>query len=1002
MDGHIPWLMDRLQVLFRDDSSSEDWQSSFEQCDPRSTFTTDLCDACYRGVTALRISGENVSVVSKEMVDVGKLMMFLHDRECFCQENSKTRFDFRLLDVIAASGSMTALRQCILFFQQHLPSIPPTAPTSTMNRDFKATSNVNQCRGLKSETKPAHLPAHLECNEGDNLGKKTVVSTQDLEPNNSIIPEFSVTRNRVLLSPNCGGGYGEREQFHNDHGVVFESGNLRLEHNRASLKNSSKFAGGYSSTQALKKSDYGSSCKLNSKEEYRSLSQKRQDGNESCCSAVDERTINIPSDRTSPICFRNLKPDPKALEAPTVDNASAHRESHRCQAPTYGDKECPLACCFPRSEVDCLRYHIDQTTLLSMSVQALYYNKENMMVCARALSASTMSELVRISGSLPVTGAFLYLYFLSLQDSECFSEVALDELFSLHQRTLPLEVSQLCQLAWTDHYLEDLFYRSRHTSFHIALCHRCELVQFPDRGLYGKTARVKFRRGYHDNAPLFKCIENGGCPCTDSMYKQTQLVMPETAAAASGNLSMVRALTKSWISAQAPANDKQQHFKKGEQYPRKSCRKSPKAVRRSGVNVYFSSQVEHYGESNVGFLLCHSLYGGSDDIVYYILENMGCWSLSGEEIMACLRMCLLMGRDDLFFLLSPRARDEIRLSRTSESGSPLMMAASSGRYLLVNLLLANGADPSLENYEGLTAIDLALGSAYTETHSDSEMIALRMLSVISDSTRHKSHIKSALRSRKLCVARYLMNQGVHTAYDDTNLRHRFWERHTYVAPEVPLIQWWLCDHIIGRCDDVLEFLLGQGLDVNTQDSSTEATPLHFAIQRIKNPDIVEMLLAYGAKTNTQDKHGLSPLFYTVEMNQMVNFGNLIKGGATVYNKDSLFRSALKHRQFQIILFLLHAGYFPTPANLEQLTQLGPRVPEPLQVLISSVRSQPPSLPVLCALSLREALGDGLNPYLDSACCPGVVKRFVHMEHLVERFFDVTNWNKMLSWDILMI
>ncbi|GFS19406.1 ankyrin [Elysia marginata] len=367
----------------------------------------------------------------------------------------------------------------------------------------------------------------------------------------------------------------------------------------------------------------------------------------------------------------------------------------------------------------------------------------------------------------------------------------------------------------------------------------------------------------------------------------------------------------------------------------------------------------------------------------HLLPFQSCWSLSAEETTACLRMCMLMGRDDLFFRLSLKA---------CQADTPLMVAASFGRYLLVNLLLARGADPFLENGDGLTAIETALASDY----KDSEMTALRMLTAITNPTCYKSLIAVALIDRKFYVAKYLIDRGVRTTYGHKH--ERLWVRHSEMKQEIPLIQWWLNSFALGFYMEVLEFLLAQGLDVNVRDPSTGNTPLHLAVRRIMEPGIVELLIAHGARVNATDNNGLSPLYYTVQRNQLTNFGNLIKGGASILDSNSLFNSALVNRLFQVVLFLLHAGYPPSPANLEQLKQLGPRVPDPVQVLISSVRSEPPSLPALCAISLREALGDRLNPYLESTGCPTVVKRFIHLEHLIEMFLDQDRWGKILLWN----
>ena len=55
-----------------------------------------------------------------------------------------------------------------------------------------------------------------------------------------------------------------------------------------------------------------------------------------------------------------------------------------------------------------------------------------------------------------------------------------------------------------------------------------------------------------------------------------------------------------------------------------SCQlfQSPGSARRSGISVDFLHEVEHLGITKIGALLRHSLYGGYDDIVDYILSKM--------------------------------------------------------------------------------------------------------------------------------------------------------------------------------------------------------------------------------------------------------------------------------------------------------------------------------------------------------------------------------------------
>jgi len=75
-------------------------------------------------------------------------------------------------------------------------------------------------------------------------------------------------------------------------------------------------------------------------------------------------------------------------------------------------------------------------------------------------------------------------------------------------------------------------------------------------------------------------------------------------------------------------------------------------------------------------------------------------------------------------------------------------------------------------------------------------------------------------------------------------------------------------------DDVLDFCIKNGMDVNETHRPSGITPLLLA-SCFNNTDIVEKLLKYGADINTKDKHGMSAKDYAKKLGQkkMVTFLN---------------------------------------------------------------------------------------------------------------------------------
>ncbi|RUS73807.1 hypothetical protein EGW08_018424, partial [Elysia chlorotica] len=264
---------------------------------------------------------------------------------------------------------------------------------------------------------------------------------------------------RLLLSPNCGGGYGERKQFLNDgaSGLADDSSNPQ--------PNCEGFKGVCDSHFLDARVPTDTSCMCEHLDQNEFSGTLAYPGDKAPLNSIQDSCHSIPqpsssySIRSKPkLSYLQVSRENTCICA-CVDNVQstcgAQIEKLPCQAPTENDERCPLSCCFPMADIDCLRENIDQACLMSMLIHALHYNQGSMMVCARALNAPSISRLVRMSGSLLVSEALLYLYFISLEEKDLFTEVAVEDLFLLHERTLRVEVSRLCQMAWTDAPISD-------------------------------------------------------------------------------------------------------------------------------------------------------------------------------------------------------------------------------------------------------------------------------------------------------------------------------------------------------------------------------------------------------------------------------------------------------------------------------------------------------------------------------------------------------------------
>ncbi len=109
----------------------------------------------------------------------------------------------------------------------------------------------------------------------------------------------------------------------------------------------------------------------------------------------------------------------------------------------------------------------------------------------------------------------------------------------------------------------------------------------------------------------------------------------------------------------------------------------------------------------------------------------------------------------------------------------------------------------------------------------------------------------------------------------------------------------------------IQQLIHKGYDVNAEDQRG-ITPLLYSI-KIQNPNIVNLLIQNGANVNTKAKNWEAPLFYAVVMGKpdITIIQLLVKSGANVDAKTAdgntpLFY-AIKIKNFDIIEFLVQQG-----------------------------------------------------------------------------------------------
>ena len=127
---------------------------------------------------------------------------------------------------------------------------------------------------------------------------------------------------------------------------------------------------------------------------------------------------------------------------------------------------------------------------------------------------------------------------------------------------------------------------------------------------------------------------------------------------------------------------------------------------------------------------------------------------------------------------------------------------------------------------------------------------------------------------------FIENEGnVNSKYDDKSLLH------------------FAIDNCENNYAEVIEFLINNGADVNSNQSYMKETPLHRICARVKPKiDIAEILLDKGTNVNAENISGKTPVFhcnfsYSVELLNL-----LVKYGADVKHTDK-YNNTLLHDDY---------------------------------------------------------------------------------------------------------
>lgn len=252
--------------------------------------------------------------------------------------------------------------------------------------------------------------------------------------------------------------------------------------------------------------------------------------------------------------------------------------------------------------------------------------------------------------------------------------------------------------------------------------------------------------------------------------------------------------------------------------------------------------------------------------------------------------------------------------------TPLHYAVSSGNKNMVDILVSNGADLSLESTSGNTPIDVAsrqdrdyILRLFMDKGAD--IFLIHVAAGMGDLTQIKAFIENGIdvntRNKDgftplyaACsrghadVVKFLIDNGA-----DVNAKDDYGQAPIDVAAERNrrnLVQLLVAKgaeistiHLAAYLGDVtkVEGFIEKGVDVNIARGPKDDTPLHYAVKsRSGSVDVIKLLVDSGADVNARNTSGDTPLHYAAKYDRKDIFQLLVSKGADVVIKNDRGRT----------------------------------------------------------------------------------------------------------------
>ncbi len=203
--------------------------------------------------------------------------------------------------------------------------------------------------------------------------------------------------------------------------------------------------------------------------------------------------------------------------------------------------------------------------------------------------------------------------------------------------------------------------------------------------------------------------------------------------------------------------------------------------------------------------------------------------------------------------------------KTTTGDTALHYAARHNHNDVAELLIKKGADVNAKNKNGDTPAHIALREHMRE--HDKPFLVMEMLDLLIAKGANLSCIQLSAYQGELAKVRSFVEQGT-----DVDARDSDGATALHYAA-------------LRGNQDVVEFLVGRGADVNAKDKVYGFIPLHYVDGiHADGIHVVELFIAKGANVNAKDRWGWTPLDSAAESGRLAVAKLLIKAGANVNSR----------------------------------------------------------------------------------------------------------------------